>query len=76
MDGDMWRWVVEDDVLQQNPNPVPWLSFSSEILIHGPRGFTPLVFSMRGLTDRFFFFVFGLFRPYQRGKPRLSPRFH
>jgi hypothetical protein len=22
--------VVEDDVLERNPNPVPWLSFSSE----------------------------------------------
>jgi hypothetical protein len=36
MDGNMWRWVMEDDVLQQNPNPVPWLSFFSGTLICGP----------------------------------------
>jgi hypothetical protein len=58
MDGDTWRWVEEDDVLQQNPNPVLWLSFSSETLISGSCRSTPLVFSMRGLTNIFVFFVF------------------
>jgi hypothetical protein len=56
MDGDTWSWVVEDDVLQRIPNPVLWLSFSSETLIHGPRRSTPLVFSMRGLTNNFFLY--------------------
>jgi hypothetical protein len=57
MDGDMWRWVVEDDVLQQNPNPVPWLSFFQR----NPNSWAPQIYPTSFLhvrVDQQFFSLF------------------
>jgi hypothetical protein len=56
MDGDMWRWVVEDDVLQQNPNSVPWFLDRIALLGANPevgwRIWSPMVDCDRGTNEK------------------------
>ena len=51
-------------------------SFFGETLDRGTRRSTPVAFSVRGLTNGVFYFIFGLFRTYVHGKQMLGLFFH